>query len=88
MLSGICLLEAPTVENVRISDMKQAISNNMEETNLFTPTTFQSSQRYSTVDSSSLSDRWGISVAQAALTLKATTQKYVRSALLPPCSEI
>ena len=50
---------------------------------MFTPTTFQSSQRHLTVDASSLSDRWGISVAQAALTLKATTQKYVRSALLP-----
>ena len=33
--------------------------------------------------SPSLSDRWVISVAQVALTLKATTQKYVRSALLP-----
>ena len=33
--------------------------------------------------SPSLSDRWVISVAQAALTLKATTQKYVRSTLLP-----
>ena len=50
---------------------------------MFTPRTFQSSQRHSTVDAYSLSDLWGISVAQAALTLKATTQKYVRSALLP-----
>ena len=50
---------------------------------MFTPTTFQSSQRHSNVDAYSLSDRWGISVAQTALTLKASTQKYVRSALLP-----
>ena len=62
--------------------MKQTIAKTSEETNMFTPTTFQSSQRHSTVDASSLSDRWGISVAQAALTLKATAQKYVRSALL------
>ena len=33
------------------------------------------------VDASLLSDWWGISVAQAVLTLKATTQKYVRSNL-------
>ena len=35
------------------------------------------------VDASLLSDWWGISGAQAELTLKSTTQKYVRSALLP-----
>ena len=63
--------------------MKQTIARTSEETNVFTSTTFQSSQHHSTVYSSSLSDQWGISVAQAALTLKATTQKYVRSALLP-----
>ena len=63
--------------------MKNTIAKNTEETNVFTPTTFQSSQRHLTVDASYLSDRWGISVTQAALTLKATTQKYVRSALLP-----
>ena len=83
MRSGVCVLEAPTVEQVWISDMKQTIANTSEETNNFKPTTFQPSQRHLTVDASSLSDRWGISVAQAALTLKATTQKYVRSALLP-----
>ena len=82
MLSGVYVLEAPTVEQVRISDMKQTIVKNSEETNVFTPTTFQSSQRHSTVDASSLSARWGISVAQATLTLKTTAQKYVRSALL------
>ena len=63
--------------------MKRTIAKNTEETIIFTPTTFQSSQRHSTVDASSLSIRWVISVAQAALTLKATTQKYARSALLP-----
>ena len=31
------------------------------KTNVFTPTTFQYSQRHSTVDASSLSDRWGCS---------------------------
>jgi hypothetical protein len=30
-----------------------------------------------------LSERWGLSVAQAALTLRATTRKLVRSALMP-----
>ena len=49
---------------------------------MFTPTHFKSAQRHSLVNASSLSDRWGISVAQPALTLKGTTQKYARSALL------
>ena len=83
MLSGVSVLAVPTVEHVRISDMKQIIAKTSEETNKFTPTPFQSSQRHSTVDASSLSDQWGISVAQAVLTIKATTQKYVRSDLLP-----
>ena len=82
MLSAVRVLEAPTVEQVWISDTKRTIAKNIEETNVFTPTTFQSSQRHSTLDASSLSERSGISVAKAALTLKATTQKYVRSALL------
>ena len=55
MLSGVRVLEAPTVEEVRISDMKRTIAKNTEETHRFTPTHFQSSQRYSTVDASSLS---------------------------------
>ena len=83
MLSGVHILDAPTVKQIQIFDMKRTIANNTEETNMFTPTTFLSSQRHSTVDASSLSDWWDIGVAWAALTLKATTQKYVRSALLP-----
>ena len=49
---------------------------------MFTPTTFQSSQSHSTVDTSSISDWLGIIVPQVTLTLKATTQKCVISALL------
>ena len=47
------------------------------------PRTFQTKGRHSDVSPQDLSERWGISVAQAALTLKATTQKYMRSALMP-----
>ena len=41
MFSGVRVLEAPTVEQVRISDMKQTIAKNSEETNMFTPTNFK-----------------------------------------------
>ena len=33
--------------------------------------------------SEDLSERWGLSISQAALTLKATTQKLTRSAIMP-----
>ena len=46
MLSGVRVLYAPIVEQVRIYDMKQTIAKISEETNIFTPTTFQSSQRH------------------------------------------
>ena len=56
----------------------------------FTPTsdtpvlhTFQSTNRHSDVSAQDISERWGISLAQAAKTLKATTQKFLRSATLP-----
>ena len=35
------------------------------------------------MDAAKLGERWGISVRQAALTLKATTQRYIRWALMP-----
>ena len=43
MISGVSVLEAPTVEQVRISDMKKTIAKTSEEINMFTPTDFQSS---------------------------------------------
>ena len=45
--------------------------------------TFQSSDRNSDVSPQSLSERWGISIPTAALTLKKTTQRFLRSAILP-----
>jgi hypothetical protein len=45
--------------------------------------TFLSKQRHSIVTPEEISDRWQIGLKQAKETLDATTQKYVRSALLP-----
>jgi len=47
------------------------------------PNTFASSDRRVDVTPQSLADRWMIGLKQAELTLKHTTQRYVRSALLP-----
>ena len=48
-----------------------------------TPNTFVSKGRRSDVSAESLADRWMIGLEQAKLTLKNTTQRLVRSALLP-----
>ena len=47
------------------------------------PPTFSSSERHSDVDAQTLSERWGIGLATAARTLKKTTQRFIRSAILP-----
>ena len=44
------------------------------------PRTFLSSKRHSSTTPEDLSERWGLSLAQAALTLKATTQRLTISA--------
>lgn len=44
---------------------------------------FVSKKRHTDVSPRDLSERWGISLAQAAMTLKATTQRFVRSAVMP-----
>ena len=45
--------------------------------------TFQSKGRHTDVSPEDLSERWVISVRQATETLKRTTQKFIRSAILP-----
>ena len=48
-----------------------------------TARTFQSKERHSTVTPSDLSERWYIGLGQATQTLKATTQRLMRSTILP-----
>ena len=45
--------------------------------------TFLSLERHTNTTAEDLSERWSISVAQAALNLKATTQRMKRSDLMP-----
>ena len=45
--------------------------------------TFQSSARHTDVSPQQLSERWGVSLTTASKTLKKTTQKFLRSAILP-----
>ena len=52
-------------------------------TNVPLTSTFQSSDRHTDVSPQDLSERWCISIPTAIKTLKNTTQKYLRSAILP-----
>ena len=45
--------------------------------------TFATKERHSAVTATKLSEQWLIGLAQATATLKSTTQKIVRSAVLP-----
>ena len=55
----------------------------LHEDEISPPRTFISKQRHTNTTPEDLSEVWGISVDQARMTLEATTQKHVRSALMP-----
>ena len=80
IVSSVKVFESPTVEHVRISDL---IRHEEEQEELTASKKFSSKQRHLAVDAATLGEHWGINIAQAALILKATNQKYMRSALLP-----
>ena len=58
-------------------------SGPLDEFELKPRKTFLLADRHSRTTPEELSKNWGISVAQAALTLKATTRNLVRSAIMP-----
>ena len=47
------------------------------------PQTFPSKNIHYSTKAEDLSERWGLSISQAVLTLKATTQKLTRYAIMP-----
>ena len=80
MISSFREQEAPTAEHVRISNMRR---HEAEQEEVVEPKHFASKQRHLSVDAATLSEKWGVSLAQAEMTLKSTTQNYMRSSLLP-----
>ena len=55
----------------------------ISEDQILPPRTFLSSNRHSNTTPEDLSEAWNISIQQARLTLDATTQHHVRSAIMP-----
>jgi hypothetical protein len=55
----------------------------IEEMELQPPAIFLSKDQHSNRTSKDLSERWGLSIAQAALMVRVTTRRLVRSAIMP-----
>ena len=71
------------IHKVQRKELPPIAPGPLEEQEILLPKIFLSSERHSGTTPEDLSKRWGLSVAQAALTLKATTRKLFRSALMP-----
>jgi hypothetical protein len=73
------------ISRIRFKDALPPMSmpGPLEEREIQAPHAFLSSERHSNTTPKDLSERWGLSVAQAALTVKATTRHLFRLALMP-----
>jgi hypothetical protein len=72
------------ISGIKYNDLPPPVKPGpLDEFEIQAPYTFLSTDRHSSVSPADLSERWGLSVAQAALTLKATTRHLLRSAIMP-----
>jgi hypothetical protein len=76
-------IQAARIHEIQRKELPPIIPGPLEEHELTPPHTFLSKDRHSNTTPETLSERWGLSVAQAALTLRATTRRLIRSALMP-----
>ena len=67
-----------TTQQVSLADEQL---DTMKDVNM--PRMFLSKNRHFITTAEDLSKRWGLSISQAALNLKKTTQKLTRSAIMP-----
>ena len=71
------------ISSVRIVMSDDAVIRSIAQVDVKDPKTYNSKERHSSVTAEDLAQKWSISVAQAAMTLKATTQRFLRSAVMP-----
>ena len=72
------------IDSVKVTDIKSSTTISAVVLNdVPTPRTFVSKERHTTITAAELSERWLIGLSQATDTLKKTTQRIVRSAVLP-----
>jgi hypothetical protein len=71
------------IHEIQRKELPPIIPGPLEEHELTPPHTFLSKDRHSNTAPEDLSEKWGLRVAQAALTLKASTRRLIQSALMP-----
>lgn len=69
--------------SVRVKDIPRKVEASAVVRDVATPPTFYSKERRADVTPETLADRWLIGLETAKKTLKYTTQRFIRSALLP-----
>ena len=69
--------QAARIHEIQRKSLPPIMPGPLEEYELTPPHTFLSKDRHSNTTPEDLSERWGLSVAQAALTLKATTRRLI-----------
>ena len=74
------LVTEQLVKDIHIDTVPEPPNNS---TDIRQPRDFLSAEQDSNTTPEDLSERWGISVAQTTLTLKATTQKLVQLSIIP-----
>ena len=72
-----------SVEEQAETRLERNESINPGQSDVPIPSAFQSTDRHTDISPEDLSERWGISIPTAIKTLKKTTQKFLRSAVLP-----
>jgi hypothetical protein len=78
-----CKDQQARIHEIQRKESPLIVPGPLEEHELTPPHAFLSKDRHSNTTLEDLSEGWGLSVAQAALTLKATTRRLTRSALMP-----
>ena len=77
-----CIASMKTITSIKENQLRQP-NIDSGTSDVPVPSAFSSSDRHSDVTPQALSERWGISIAIATKTLQKTTQKFLRSAILP-----
>ena len=76
-------IDDPATFAERLISSVQVNNPNMDKADVPSAQTFHTKERKTTVNAAELSERWFIGLAQAEKTIRSTTQRLLRSAILP-----
>ena len=81
--SFVSTIDDPATFAERLISSVQVHNLNMDKADVPSAQTFHTKERKTTVTAADISERWFIGLAQAEKTIRATTQRLLRSAILP-----